>query len=172
MSSKHVGIDLQKLVDNHTKVYVFSVNAHTRGNPFFLELYLDVPSYLRHRTAQYKTHSNRTPTGASKAYSMRQVWHHQYMYMSEHSRHGILWQLSACINSVYQVLFLLPLPLLHTWQWGLGKILNHNLNTSINFILMSWCNNPLASTTLQYLAVRQSMASVHRPVHSKITQVC
>ena len=35
-------------------------------------------------------------------------------YTKEHSRHGIPWRLSTCANSVYQVLFLLPL--LRTWE--------------------------------------------------------
>ena len=41
---------------------VSSVNTLIGGNLFFLELCLKVSSYQRHRTAQYKIHSNRTPT--------------------------------------------------------------------------------------------------------------
>jgi len=56
---------------------------------------------------QYKTHTNRTPTGTSKGqvYDITSI--HTYTY--EHSHHKISWRLSACANSVYQALFLLPL---------------------------------------------------------------
>ena len=49
---------------------------------------------------------NRTSTGTPtwRVYEVTGVC----TYMYKHGRHGILWQLSACANSVYQALFLLP----------------------------------------------------------------
>ena len=100
------GIDLPKLLDNHIKVCFLCKHTHWRQ----LTCSLYTSRYLatrRPRTVQYKTHSNRTPTGTS----MRRVFDVTSVrtYMYEHDHHGIPWRLSTCANSVYQVLFLLPL---------------------------------------------------------------
>ena len=86
---------------NHIK-YVSLVNTLIGGNLLFLEPYLEAPSYQAtrmHRTGQYKTHN----------------WRMEFMaYTHKHGHHGIPWQLWTCGNSVYQVLFLIPL--LRTWE--------------------------------------------------------
>ena len=108
-----VGVDLLKVVDN-SRMVCSSVNVLIGGNLFFLVFYmLRYLATRRLRTAQYVSHSSRTPTGTKHGDFMTSP-----VYV--HTRtNRIPWRLSACANSMYQALS--PPPPLH-----LGMRLPHH----------------------------------------------
>ena len=58
-----------------------------------------------------------------------------HMYMHKHGCHRLPWQLSACANTIYQVLFLLPL--LRSWE-------------EVSFLEIS---HPVAKVLVQMVAI-------------------
>ena len=103
----------QKLWITHINARFLSERTQWRHSVAAICSFLSfISRYLATRrptTVRYETHLNWTPTGIST----RQV------YTYEHGRQGIPWQLSACTNSVYQALSLLPLrliPIMLSWR--------------------------------------------------------
>ena len=106
-------MDLPKLVDNRTKACFLGKWHSLETNCSVLSFISRYPATRRHRTAWYQTEHQLRMNWHINAASL---WRHRICtYTYEHGRHGIPWRLSACANSVYQALFLLPL---RAWEWG------------------------------------------------------
>ena len=110
-----VGMDLAKLVDNRMKACFLS-KWHSLEEVLFWALSrgIQLPEDIEQSDIKsLEQNTNCTWTGISTQWAYDVTSIRTYTY--EHSRHGIPWQLSACINSVYQALFLLPL---RAWEQG------------------------------------------------------